>query len=361
MRENEKTIPPSIYELLGVTRICEITDEEILERVITPQVHAILGPVKEIRSAVRETTAGDFPGDEVSNLNNHLLYGGKPGFVRFPYLHTTISTENGCLIIKRDGLKVKITAWWRDNQTGALQLILKVALRDRRYDGSLRANDCALLDFPYDEPDNDPASITIKAEHARAVELSTYGFLPGTLISQTWGDREIESFVASPFTFLEQPERFLELFDRVWSHDRGPGQIGAPIPDLARRVLPSLEDISACYGYDYIENATSHFNVASWLEKEGYRYASQVHEEEVKRLKSGIKTLAGSGVKLTRAQQSWICVLQSLPRELIKEELYLGGAKWPQDNISQTNLWMFKPVSRHGRDCLLRANSFISK
>ena len=56
---------------------------------------------------VRETTQGAFPGDEVTNLNDHRLYGGKEGYVRDRYIVTTYKTEYGAFIVKRDGVKFK--------------------------------------------------------------------------------------------------------------------------------------------------------------------------------------------------------------------------------------------------------------
>jgi len=60
----------------------------------------------------------------------------------------------------------------------------------------------------------------------------------------------------------------------------------------------------------------------------------------------GIKGLKDSGMKLTRTQESWVCVVQSLrPLELIPEGLYLNGPIWPQDNIGPELLWMNKPLT----------------
>jgi hypothetical protein len=59
----------------------------------------------------------------------------------------------------------------------------------------------------------------------------------------------------------------------------------------------------------------------------------------------GLKRIKASGIRLTRAQESWVCVLQSLPAEHIPAGLNLNGPKWPQDNIGAVNLWMYKPLS----------------
>jgi len=60
----------------------------------------------------------------------------------------------------------------------------------------------------------------------------------------------------------------------------------------------------------------------------------------------GIKRIKESGIKLTRPQESWVCVIQSLrPTELIPAGLFLNGPLWPQDNIGPELLWMNKPLS----------------
>lgn len=41
--------------------------------------------------------------------------------------------------------------------------------------------------------------------------------------------------------------------------------------------------------------------------------------------------------------------MQSLPVELIPPQLYLGGPKWLQDNISQDNFWFNKPLTDKAR------------
>ncbi len=58
--------------------------------------------------------------------------------------------------------------------------------------------------------------------------------------------------------------------------------------------------------------------------------------------------MKAAGVKLTRAQESWVCVAQSLRSEFIPEGLDLKGPKWPQDNIGAQNLWMYKPITARG-------------
>lgn len=61
-------------------------------------------------------------------------------------------------------------------------------------------------------------------------------------------------------------------------------------------------------------------------------------------------------MKLTRQQESWVCVIQSLPEQFIPAELNLHGPKWPQDNISSKNLWMHKPLSERARAAIVASH-----
>lgn len=337
-------------ELLGITAVTQISDEQIWNELITPQVKAFLGEIQgEPVTRVLETVSGEFPGDEVTNLNGHLLYGGKPGLVRFPYIQTIYKTRYGFLIIKRDGLKFKVTAWV--GKKGKLELILKASLRDRRYDGTKRANDCSLVDFPYDDAINAPLSVNGQPVDAKSVELSIYCFMPGSRIVQIGGkrDAQYDEFVRSPFSFTDRPKLFLKHFWRAWESERSPGQNANPIPDVSGVVAAAFDRLAVSAGYDFIENASSHYHVAMWAVAVGYRYTLLEHAKTLKEFSAGIKRLKDSGMQLTRQQESWVCVAQSLPREFIPKELDLGGPVWPQDNIGPANLWMNKPLNERAK------------
>ena len=345
-----KFLSPNIPGLLGVTPISLVSDEEIWTELITPQVRALLGDVQESRLSVREAVEGDFVGDEVTNYNDHRLYGGQTGFIRFPYVNSFYKTAYGALVIKRDGLKFKVLAWHGKLGKEA-DLIFKVALRDRRYDGTSRAHDTSLVDFPIynDAVNNAPLQLEGMPVDSACVELSVYGFMPGSRIVDATGDPDYDRFVASPFEFVDKPEVFLAHFNRAWASKRAPGQNGNPVPDVSRYVGKAIELIAERAGYDYIENASSHFHVAKWAESLGYRYTNPKQAATLAAFTEGIKGLLESGVKLTRPQQSWVCVAQSLPKEHIPAGLDLGGPIWPQDNVGPENLWMYKPLSERAK------------
>ena len=343
MKKLSKT---NVAELLGPTPISRVTDTEIWSLLLSPQTKSLLGSVESIvyGPTVLESDKPLFDGDEVSNLNDHRLYGGQNGFVRFPYVVTVYKTAYGSLVIKRDQHKFKVQGYVGDVFKGKSELIFMAALRDRRYDGTLRGNDCALLNFPYDDKSNGPLPGGVKS-----VEVSVYAFAPGSRISHACGDLELEAFVANPFKFLDRPELFRKHFDRAWTSQRAPGQIAAPIGDLAKYVAPKFDILAQRKGYDFIEDAASHYHVAMYALAVGYRVTYEDQARVVAELKSGIERIKASGVKLTRPQESWVCVAQSLPTELIPPQLYLGGVKWPQDNISQDNLWFNKPLTEQAR------------
>lgn len=335
-----------VADLLGPTPISRVTDREIWSLLVTPQVQALLGPIESelLPAQLLETDAPLFPGDEVSNLNNNLLYGGQKGFVRFPYVATIYKTSYGALVIKRDPHKFKVSGWIGDVLKGKGEMIYKVALRDRRFDGTLRANDCALLDFPYDDKGNAPIS-----KELSSVEVSIYAFSPGSRIVQACGDVELQAFVANPFTFLDRPQRFRQLFDIAWNSQRSPGQIAASIADVSKFIPAKFDLLATRKGYDLIEDAASHYHVAMFALAAGYRVTYEDQAQQLAALREGIERIKKSGIALTRPQESWVCVAQSLPVELIPAQIYLGGPKWMQDNISQDNFWFNKPLTDKAR------------
>lgn len=338
----------NVATMLGFTPIARVTDAEVWSHLITPTIRGLLGPIVSVRGPeVVETVQGFFPGDEVSNLNNHLLYGGQSGYLRFPYINTMYRTTDGALVIKRDALKIKALAWQGDVEKGRAQLIYKVALRDRRFDGTKRGNDCSLLEFEMDDPKLNPP-----LPYGQGVELSIYGFLPGSKITDVYGNVDYENFIANPYRFVDRPELFLEYFRIAWNANRAPGQVAAPIPDVSKLVIKGLEHLSSKYGYDFLENAPSHYHVAMWGLSLKYRFAYQREADAVGALMKGIAALKARGVKMNRPQESWAVAVQSLPPEHIPAELNLGGPVWPQNNIDQQNLWMYKPLNEKAAQVL---------
>ncbi|RTL40107.1 MAG: hypothetical protein EKK48_16780 [Candidatus Melainabacteria bacterium] len=326
---------------LGITPICLVSDSEIWTHLVTPTVKGLLGPiVSQAAPEVLETVQGKFSGDEVSNLNDHRLYGGKTGFVRHPYIYSMYKTLNGAFIVKRDGVKFEAFCWYGDIDRSP-ELILKAALRDRRYDGTPRANDTALVDFPYDDPKhNAPLHSELKS-----VELSIYGFMPGSRIVDATGEPEFDRFFASPFSFADRPELFLKYFNRAWNTKRAPGQHAAPIRDVASHALPGFERIARAHGYDVIEMAASHYHVAKWAQSGGYVFSSSEQAREFASMTEGLAAIRAAGHPLTRSQQSWACVAQNLPAEHIPAALNMHGPLWMQDNLGQKCLWVHKPLS----------------
>lgn len=331
----------SLASMLGPTPIASVTDPEIWTHLVSPITKSFLGTfVSGEKPFLSDAAQPLFPGDEITNLNNHTISGGKA--VRFPYIVCIYRMENGALIIKRDAVKFKASAWFGDPFKKGAELIYKVAMRDRRYDGSLRSNDSALLDFPYDDAGyNKPLPGEL-----HSVEVSIYAFQPKSRIAAITGEPEYEEFVANPFTFLAQPETFRRYFDRAWKSQLSPGQIAAPIPDVSRFIGPKFDLVAKRHGYSFLEDAASHYHVAMFAQALGFRCTYEDQHQNLSNLIASIKRIKESGVALSRNQESWVCVLQSLrPLELIPNGLYMNGPVWPQDNISQQNLWMNKPLT----------------
>lgn len=335
------------HELLGVSPVSQVSDEVIWENLISPITKALLGPILKSRAPqVLDTVDGLFPGDEAKNLNDHKLYGGEDGFVRFPYVHSVYETENGLFIVKRDLVKFEVFCWLGNVKRGRGELIYKAGLRDRRFDGTLRANDSALLDYKY----SDPILHRPLSDELSSVEFSIYAYMPGSRIVDATGDDEHERFVTQPYAFLAEPDKFLTHFQVAWKSKRAPGQNAVPIPDVSSVTLRGFKKIAVACGYDLLEMAPSHYHVARWGLQGGYQFAYAEQKKAVDALKRAIEKQSRTGSKLSRTQQSWICVIQSLaPSKLIPSELNLGGPKWPQDNISDQCLWLYKPLSKRAQ------------
>lgn len=338
-------------DLLGVTPICKVTDADIWKHLVSPRTRAILGAIRKVRKpVVSDSREGLFPQQDLSNLNDHRLYGGKNAdkFVRFPYVTNLYECENGLFTVLRDGVKFEALGYAGDWQNGKAELVMKVALRDRRFDGTPRANDSALLDYPYSEPKwCRPLSPRLKS-----VELSIYGFVPGTRLKEPKfdGDAEYDEFVRQPFAFLKDPQKFLHFYNKAWFSGRAPGQNALPTDDVAHFVLPGFVHLAKRAGYDFLEAAPSHYHVAKWLMKDHFEVTEPRHLQTLREFESHFAALAKSGQKLRRAHESWVCVLQSLkPADLIPEPFSFGGPVWPQDNIGMENLWLFKRLTQRAR------------
>jgi len=341
-----------INHYLGVQPIVKVSDKEVLQYLVSPNTKSMLGIQKGARGpwsqAMVDTVEGEFPGDEVTNLNEHVISGGNK--IRFPYLKSTLTGESGKLIVKRDQTKVVILGWYgKPGKDGPGQLIYKVAFRDRCFDGTPYANDCSLQDFPR----HDPELHKRLTDKMLSVELSTYGFLPGTRVRQFVGDAEYENFIAKPFKFVEQPEIFLKHFEQVFKSSLAPGQIAAPIPDMAAFMGPRVDEVAISLGYDFAEGAASHYHVYRWGQAFGWRVTDPDKAAILAELKAGLARLKEKGIRLTRSQESWVCVLQSLPRKHIPDNLYLGGATWQHDGLNKSYLWMHKPLTEKAKEIQL--------
>lgn len=336
--------------MLGFSPLLEIPSEQLYS-VLSPTILTLLGDFcGEEDTTVSETQAGSLAGDEVSNLNRHLLY-GQTGFVRYPYIVCTRRTENGAVVIKREMLKVLVLAWFGDFDRGDCQLVMRTGLRDRRFDGTARADDCSLSSFSYSDPANTPQLIRGRKLAASSVELSVYTHAPGTRLAMHNEDAEFDSFVEQPFAFADRPSLFRELFDRAWISDRAPGQHYLPIADVANNIVRAQERIAVACGYDFMEIAASHYHVARWFLAHHYSFASAEQGQTIHAFRQAIDSLKET-ISLSRAQQSWLCVAQHLPSDLIPPGLNLCGPKWPQDNIGAECLWMYKPLNETAKQML---------
>jgi hypothetical protein len=290
----------------------------------------------------------------------HRLYAAATENVRFPYVSTLHRTERGGIVIKRDQVKFKVDCWVGDLWGEKKERIYVAALRDRRFDASERANDSALLYYRYD----DPQFHRVLHKDLMAAEISIYSHARGSRVREIENDVKFEEFFESPFACIDQPDTFRQFFDRAFRGTRGPGQFAAAIDDVSKTVMAGFEKIASKYGYDVLESAVSYYNVAWWFKANGFNYSFGCDEKVMAEFKQGIELVnqrrkAAGFDKLTRTQESWLCVAQSLrPIEKIPDGLYLNGPIWLQDNIGPRNLWMNKPLTDKARELLATPQKF---
>jgi len=338
----------NITDLLGVSQLCSITPEDVWNTIVTPQVKALLGEILSSKVSVRDDIAGDFPGDEVFNHHGHKINGLDTSKVRYPYVHCFYKTTYGAFVVKYEGMKLKASCWFGDMKKP--QLIYLVALRDRRFDGTERVNDGCLHAYPeFALAHNATPKFPGAPEDFSFVEASIYAFMPGSRIYEACGDRQLDRFVEQPFEYLDRPDLFLELFGKAWKSHRSPGQNGNPIPDVSKNVVAGFDTLARKAGYDFIDSSVSHYHVARWTDANGYVYHKAEDKATMEQLAAGIKRvrseLKAKGIELTRPQESWLVVLQSLSADKIPAEFNFNGPKWIWDNICPFYLWMCKPLS----------------
>ena len=339
-----------VVESLGVAPISLISDQDLWNTLVTPLARGMLGEiVRADQPRLTDKLQGLFDGDEATNLNDHRLYAGRTGFTRNYYLVSFYKTERGAFIVKRDTVKFEVFCWFGDVERGRGQLILKAALRDRRHDGTLRANDSPLIDFPYDDPAfNPPIGPGLKS-----VELSIYGFMPDTSVVQQLKDPELDRFVRNPYMFIDRPRVFMKHFRRAWKMDRGPGQNSLPLRDVSKQVMPAFCKLAEQAGYDVVELAASHYHVARWAMREGFKCSSSTQNAILDGFQNSFARVESSlNTTLTRQQQSWVCVIQSLPAKFVPRAFRLKGLRYPQDNIGQECMWLYKSVSDKAKAAL---------
>ena len=101
-----------------------------------------------------------------------------------------------------------------------------------------------------------------------------------------------------------------------------------------------------------IEMAASHYHVAKWAQSGGYVFSSSVQARTFTAINDALAAIRAAGHPLTRTQQSWACVAQSLPAEQIPVALNMHGPIWMQDNLGQQCLWVHKPLTDKARQLL---------
>ncbi len=340
---------PDLERELGRPRIARasqrLTDRHVLEHLLHDDVLALLGGRDEGRLVgietvhVSEHDPGLFPGD-----GEH--HSGRVHVRRYAYPH-------GVVTIKRNhnALKIHVHRGSLDRPEGLRELV-KFKIRDRRYDGSERANQSPLTDWVYHGQTDEP--------HPHAVELSIYSRDPRHYHGDVTGDHAMAEFLAEPFS-LAGSEDFLPTWRRAFElagkTSLFPGQVAPSLPGAAQHFTVGVEPLLAQLGYQRIDNLPSHWNVVHYLKKIGYEVPRAEDRQALADLREALDHLSAARnargePALTRAQESWVVLLQSPAfrgNGVPPPDFDLGGKTYPlwlEDDGTARNIWMTKPVSQ---------------
>ena len=338
---------PDLERELGHRHIARtaqrITDRHVLEHLLHDDVFALLGGRDEGRLVTAETVqvaehdGGMFPGD-----GEH--HAGRVHVRRYAY-------PKGVVTIKRNhnALKIHVHRGSLD-RPDALREMVKFKIRDRRYDGSPKANDSPLTDWVYHGATDAP--------HPHAVELSIYSRDPRRYHGDVTGDHATGEFLAEPFS-LAGPEGFLpawrQAFERAGEEPLFPGQVAPSLPGAAQHFTGGVEALLAHMGYQRIDNLPSHWNVVHYLRKVGYEVPRTEDRQALAELRESLDHVNAARAErgepaLTRAQEAWVVLLQSPAfrgKGVPPPDLDLGGRTYPlwlEDDGTARNIWMSKSI-----------------
>lgn len=321
-------------------RFGRVSNKYIWQNILTPTVRGFLGePVSEHVETLT-TAKGLISWDIAANVSGKL---DQDGNLFYPYSYSLVRTTFGALVIKRDKRKLLISAWMGNVFKSEVksELIFKVALRDRKYDGTPQANDSSLLDFPHQGVEN--RIVDPKKTYA---EVSVYGFIPHSKLYGFEIDKVFRRFLKHPFAFVDQPELFLKLFALAMLVKRAPGQGRQAIPDVSALLGDKMEALAVKLGFDYMSASCSHYHVYKWARSRGYVFDNDKYKDILEKFDQEISKLRHSGIPIERWQESWLCVLQNLPKDKIPRELKLDESLyWPQTNLPDSeNIWLSKAM-----------------
>ena len=326
----------------------QITDRHVLEHLLHGDVFALLGGRDEGRLIAAETVqvtehdGGLFPGD-----GEH--HAGRVHVRRYAY-------PRGLVTIKRNhnSLKIHVHRGSLDRPE-ALREMVKFKIRDRRYDGSTRANDSPLTDWVYHGATDAP--------HPHAVELSIYSRDPRRYHGDVTGDHATAEFLAEPFS-LAGSEDFLPAWRRAFEHAGQaplfPGQVAPSLPGAAQHFTVGVEALLAHLGYQRIDNLPSHWNVVHYLKKVGYEVPRAEDQQALADLRAALDHVNAARAErgepaLTRSQEAWVVLLQSPAfrgKGVPPPDLDLGGKAYPlwlEDDGTARNIWMSKSIQGRQR------------
>lgn len=234
----------------------------------------------------------------------------------------TYSGKKGYLLLRNDGIRVLIEAFYEDRP------VLRCALRDRQLDGSQEGSPLTFF------PNTDPACNRLPADTFLAAELSIYSWDPNTYLSGLDVEETIGHFIADPDFYLWrnfEPNTFFRLWEQAFFLGRAPWQTARPMSGVATFFVKQAAAFLKGLGYNRIDAVPSWYNVARFFKKIGYKFTYGEHELAFDAIARDLRRYPS----LDHAQQSWLVALQNLPELYIPVELKLK-ARWP---VTHTNMY----------------------
>lgn len=298
------------------TPISQFPKEQLLSRLIHPSVFEIIGIPLPLTDPHCET------GEDWNS--------------------TSYKGEKGSILVRDDGIRVLIEAWWREER------ILMCALRDRRLDGTEQSSPLTMY------PNHDPACNRLPGPDYLAAELSIYSSDPHTYLGGLDVEGTLGHFIADPDFYIWknfEEDVFFPLWEQAFYINRGPWQTARPMKGVPHFFVDGAIDLLKELGYHRVDAVPSWFNVAQFFKGWDFEFTNGEHDLTYEAIVEGLRHFEEeSGLSLlTRPQMSWLVALQNVPESYVPRELKLP-ARWPVTHTNTYWVRMHLNLNEYKRD-----------